>query len=105
MTYKQKFDKFLKKKNLTTTNNRKKVGILFFLTTIALFFLFVLRLGYIVLVGNVGDVSLKQRTTELYKGSEVIAAKRGTIYDRNGIAIAEDTCVDVLQTVFTVEVC
>ena len=90
MTYKQKFDKFLKKKNLTTTNNRKKVGILFFLTTIALFFLFVLRLGYIVLIGNVGDVSLKQRTTELYKGSEVIAAKRGTIYDRNGIAIAED---------------
>ena len=45
MAYKEKFDKFLKQKNLTTTNNRKKVGILFFLTTIALFFLFVTRLA------------------------------------------------------------
>ena len=90
MAYKEKFDKFLKQKNLTTTNNRKKVGILFFLTTIALFFLFVTRLGYIVLVGQVGGVSLEEKTAALYKGSEVITAKRGTIYDRNGVAIAED---------------
>ncbi|HJF19727.1 MAG TPA: penicillin-binding protein [Enterococcus columbae] len=86
----KKFKDFIRKKNQSTTNNRKKVGIIFFSTAIALFFLFAIRISYIVLVGKVGDVSLKEKTAELYKGSEIIPAKRGTIYDRNGVAIAED---------------
>ncbi len=45
---------------------------------------------YIVIVGDVAGTSLAEKTKNLYEGSEVIKAKRGTIYDRNGIPIAED---------------
>lgn len=85
-----KFKQYLKKNNQTTTNNRKKVGIILFATSIGLFFLFVTRLSYIVIVGDVAGTSLAEKTKNLYEGSEVIKAKRGTIYDRNGIPIAED---------------
>ncbi|MCD5001791.1 penicillin-binding protein [Enterococcus saccharolyticus] len=86
----EKMKQYFKKKNLSTMNNRKKVGIILFTTSIGLFFLFVMRLSYIVIVGNVAGTSLEAKTEALYQGSEVIKAKRGTIYDRNGVAIAED---------------
>lgn len=90
MNVKDRFKQYLKKKNQTTTNNRKKVGIILFATSIGLFFLFAMRLSYIVVVGEVAGTSLAEKTKDLYQGSTVVKAKRGTIYDRNGIAIAED---------------
>jgi penicillin-binding protein 2X len=41
-------------------------------------------------VGKVGSESLDKKRQDLYQGSSVIKAKRGTIYDRNGQPIAED---------------
>lgn len=87
---KERIRQYFKKKNLSTRNNRKKVGIILFATSIGLFFLFVARLSYIVVVGNVAGESLETQTKDLYQGSEVVKAKRGTIYDRNGEPIAED---------------
>lgn len=86
----KKIRQYFKKKNLSTRNNRKKVGIILFATSIGLFFLFVARLSYIVVVGDVAGESLETQTRNLYQGSEVVKAKRGTIYDRNGEPIAED---------------
>ena len=86
----EKIKQYFQKKNLTTMNNRKKVGIILFTTSIGLFFLFAARLSYIVLVGKVAGTSLEEKTAALYQGSEVVKAKRGTIYDRNGEPIAED---------------
>lgn len=86
----EKIRQYFKKKNLSARNNRKKVGIILFATSIGLFFLFVARLSYIVVVGDVAGESLETQTKNLYQGSEVVKAKRGTIYDRNGEAIAED---------------
>ncbi|MDN5831211.1 MAG: penicillin-binding protein [Tetragenococcus halophilus] len=86
----EKIRQYFKKKNLSTRNNRKKVGIILFATSIGLFFLFVARLSYIVVVGDVAGESLETQTRNLYQGSEVVKAKRGTIYDRNGEPIAED---------------
>lgn len=90
MRMKEKLKQYFKKKNLSTMNNRKKVGIILFATSIGLFFLFATRLSYIVLVGKVAGTSLEEKTEALYQGSQVVKAKRGTIYDRNGIPIAED---------------
>lgn len=68
----------------------QKVGIILFATSIGLFFLFAVRFSYIVIGGHVAGTSLAEKTKQLYQGSEVVKAKRGTIYDRNGVALAED---------------
>ncbi|MGO3610791.1 MAG: penicillin-binding transpeptidase domain-containing protein [Enterococcus sp.] len=80
----------MRKKNLTPMNNRKKVGVVLFATSIGLFFLFAVRMIYVVAGGHVAGTSLKVKTEELYRGEDVVKAKRGTIYDRNGEVIAED---------------
>lgn len=80
----------MEKKNLNPMNNRKKVGIILFATSIGLFFFFAVRFSYIVIGGHVAGTSLAEKTKQLYQGSEVVKAKRGTIYDRNGVALAED---------------
>lgn len=80
----------IRKKNLTPMNNRKKVGVILFATSIGLFFLFAVRMIYVVAGGHVAGTSLKAKTEELYHGGEEIKAKRGTIFDRNGEVIAED---------------
>lgn len=90
MSLKNKFRRFMEKKNQNPMNNRKKVGIILFATSIGLFFLFAVRFSYIIIGGHVAGTSLSEKTEQLYRGSEVVQAKRGTIYDRNGIAIAED---------------
>lgn len=81
----------MEKKNLNPMNNRKKVGIILFATSIGLFFLFAVRFSYIVIGGHVAGTSLAEKTEQLYKGSEVVKARRGKIYDRNGVALAEDS--------------
>ncbi|HFM5811719.1 TPA: penicillin-binding transpeptidase domain-containing protein [Enterococcus faecium] len=90
MSLKNKIRRFMEKKNLNRMNNRKKVGIILFATSIGLFFLFAVRFSYIVIGGHVAGTSLAEKTKQLYQGSEVVKAKRGTIYDRNGVALAED---------------
>ncbi|HCR3636048.1 TPA: penicillin-binding transpeptidase domain-containing protein [Enterococcus faecium] len=90
MSLKNKIRRFMEKKNLNPMNNRKKVGIILFATSIGLFFLFAVRFSYIVIGGHVAGTPLAEKTKQLYQGSEVVKAKRGTIYDRNGVALAED---------------
>lgn len=90
MSLKNKIRRFMEKKDLNPMNNRKKVGIILFATSIGLFFLFAVRFSYIVIGGHVAGTSLAEKTKQLYQGSEVVKAKRGTIYDRNGVALAED---------------
>lgn len=87
----KKLKRKIRKMNLTPMNNRKKVGVILFATSIGLFFLFAVRMIYVVAGGQVAGTSLKEKTQELYKGEEVVQAKRGTIYDRNGEVIAEDS--------------
>ncbi|MGC6767209.1 peptidoglycan D,D-transpeptidase FtsI family protein [Enterococcus sp. LJL51] len=90
MSKRKRIKAFIQKKNLNPMNNRKKVGIILFATSIGLFFLFAVRLTYIIGAGKVAGVSLKEKTEALYTGSKVIKAKRGSILDKNGQVIAED---------------
>lgn len=84
------FKKYLASKNLNPKNNRKRVGVILFAVAIGIFSIFALRLSSIIVTGRVGNVSLAEKTKELYEGSSVIKAKRGSILDRNGNPIAED---------------
>lgn len=86
----KKLKRLIDSKNLTPAGNRRNVGIILFSTSIIIFLLFAVRFIYIIGVGKVGSESLDKKRQDLYQGSSVIKAKRGTIYDRNGQPIAED---------------
>ena len=64
----------------------------FLQVAVALVFLvFTARFLYIGISKTVNGQNLSQRTKQLYKRNQVIKATRGTIYDRNGLTIAEDS--------------
>ena len=86
----RKINKKIQEKSLTPAGNRKKVGVILFYASIAVFVLISLRFVYIITVGKVGSQSLDSERQKIYQGSSVIKAKRGTIFDRNGLPLAED---------------
>ena len=61
----KKIKRYFTNNKLSPKNNRKKVGIILFTTSIGLFFLFVSRLSYIVLVGDVAGTALEDKVTSL----------------------------------------
>lgn len=64
----------------------------FLQVAVALVFLvFTGRFLYIGISQKVSGENLSQRTEQLYKRNEVLKANRGTIYDRNGLAVAQDS--------------
>ena len=75
---------FIASKGLNPKKNRRTFASFLFGLTILVFLIFFMRFIYIVLVGKVGHESLDDKTQQLYRGSSVVKAKRGTIYDRNG---------------------
>lgn len=80
-----------KKRHPNANNNRKLSAVLVLGgCVILLSSLIVGRLLYVEGRQRVDGVSLDAQTKSLYQGSKQVAAKRGTIYDRNGVPIAED---------------
>ncbi len=70
---------------------RFMIGRIFQLILALVFLLFIGRFLYLGISTNVAGENLTQRTNQLYRRNEVIKARRGTIYDRNGITLAEDS--------------
>ncbi|SJZ40893.1 penicillin-binding protein 2X [Pilibacter termitis] len=78
------------KKNLGVKGNRKRVGILFFTLSFFILAILISRFVWIVEGGKIQGVDLGKQTAALYKGTNVVKAKRGNIYDRYGQPIAQD---------------
>ncbi|WP_137597165.1 penicillin-binding protein [Paucilactobacillus kaifaensis] len=74
-----------------TRKNRKIFGQWLFFIVVALFTLLIVRFAYIGIFKDVKNVNLKSKAAQLYTQKRTITAKRGTIYDASGKAIAEDT--------------
>lgn len=72
---------------------RFTVGRFLQLAVALVFLVFTARFLYIGISKTVNGQNLSQRTKQLYQRNEVIKASRGTIYDRNGLTIAEDSHV------------
>ncbi|MGM9986612.1 MAG: penicillin-binding transpeptidase domain-containing protein [Bacillaceae bacterium] len=63
---------------------------LLLLSFMLLFLIFIGRFFYIQSTGKAAGVDAKKLTEELQTAEQVVPTKRGTIYDNNGIVIAED---------------
>ncbi|MCP9330964.1 penicillin-binding protein [Lactobacillus kefiranofaciens] len=70
---------------------RFTVGRFLQLAVALVFLIFTARFLYIGISKTVNGQNLSARTKQLYRRNQVIKATRGTIYDRNGLAIAEDS--------------
>lgn len=86
----------MKNRGQRTTNkgqqgNRRTFGIIFYVLIGLMFLLFIARFSQIALLKRVNHVDLKSRAGKLYTQQQVINAKRGTIYDANGDALAQNT--------------
>lgn len=88
----------MRKKNSNFTLQKSKahgyrftVGRVLQVVVALVFLVFVGRFLYISLSRTVAGQDLALRTKQLYQRNQVLKATRGTIYDRNGLAIAEDS--------------
>ncbi|MCP0886500.1 penicillin-binding protein [Ligilactobacillus sp. WILCCON 0076] len=72
-------------------NKRRNVGITIFFIVAIIFLIFIGRFFYIGMFHTVGGVNLEKKVAQLYANKTQIKAKRGTIYDKDGNTIAEDT--------------
>ncbi|MDK7161106.1 penicillin-binding transpeptidase domain-containing protein [Lactobacillus jensenii] len=84
--------------NIKTTktnvhSNRFQVGRVLQVIVALVFLIFLGRTLYISISKTVAGENLSTRTAALYKRNQVLKATRGTIYDRNGFTIAEDSHV------------
>ncbi|MFD1705793.1 penicillin-binding protein [Siminovitchia sediminis] len=87
--------------------NRNIGAALLFLIFGLLFFILTVRFITIQYTGEVKGQPLASKASQLYMRSDVLKAKRGTIYDREGEVIAEDsasyTLVAVLDETLTTD--
>ncbi|MGT2866850.1 penicillin-binding protein PBP2X [Streptococcus fryi] len=72
-------------------SNRERVGQNLMLLTISIFFVFMINFAIIIGTDSKFGEDLSQLASEVYQRKITVQAKRGTIYDRNGNVIAEDS--------------
>lgn len=87
----KKIKDIINNRNLSTIKNRKRVGVIILFLAIFIFLLFTFRLSYILITGKVAGTSLSEKTKELYEVHETLEAKRGSIFDKDGNVLVEDS--------------
>ena len=82
---------YVVKDRRTPSKNREHVGQNLMILTIFLFFVFIINFVIIIGTDTKFGHNLSLEASKVYKETVTVQAKRGTIYDRNGIVIAEDS--------------
>ncbi|MGT2934071.1 penicillin-binding protein PBP2X [Streptococcus catagoni] len=75
----------------TPVNNRIHVGQNMMILSIFMFFIFIINFVIIIGTDHKFGVNLSEGAKKVYQETVTVQAKRGTIYDRNGVAIAVDS--------------
>lgn len=89
----------LKKNKSKAHGYRFTVGRILQIVLALVFLVFAGRFLYISISKTVAGENLTERTNQLYRKNQVLKATRGSIYDRNGITIAEDSHVYTVYAV------
>lgn len=85
------------------SKNRRRVGQHLLLLTVFVFFIFLINFAYIIGTDSRSGVSLSERAAAVHQQEVTIQAKRGTIYDRTGVPIAEDSTTYTIYAIIDKE--
>lgn len=88
---KQQFLRYILKKRYIPSQNRRRVGQRLILLTVFIFFVFLINFAIIIGTDRKFGENLSVRAKQVYQTTVTVQAKRGTIYDRTGVPIAEDS--------------
>lgn len=86
-----RFLDYVVKDRRTPDKNRERVGQNLMILAVFLFFVFVINFAIIIGTDTKFGHNLSTEASEVYQKEVTVQAKRGTIYDRNGVALAEDS--------------
>lgn len=91
--------KFKRLPSGSTRNNSRVAGMLFFITMVLMFTVLGGRFLYIASFKEVRNHDLSTAARKIYMQTQVINAKRGNIYDQNGMLLAENTSTYTIYAV------
>lgn len=83
--------RYVLKQRYIPSQNRRRVGQSLLLLTVFIFFIFLINFSIIVGTDTKFGVDLSEKARLVHQTDVTVQAKRGTIYDRTGVPIAEDS--------------
>lgn len=95
--------RYVLRRRYVPTKNRQKVGQNLLLLTVFIFFLFLSNFALIIGTDSKAGVSLSERADAVHQQEVTVQARRGTIYDRTGIPIAEDSTTYTVYAIIDTE--
>lgn len=98
-----KFLKYILRNRYVPSKNRRRVGQHLLLLTVFVFFIFLINFAFIIGTDSRSGVSLSERAAAVHQQEVTIQAKRGTIYDRTGVPIAEDSTTYTIYAIIDKE--
>ena len=90
MKWTEKITRFAIRNRKSPEENRKIVGKYISLLAVVLFAVFLVNFAVIIGSGSKFGTDLVKEAKKVHQTTRTVPAKRGTIYDRNGVPIAED---------------
>ena len=90
MKWTEKITRFAVKNRKSPAENRRIVGKYISLLAVVLFAIFLVNFAVIIGSGSKFGADLVKESKKVHQTTRTVPAKRGTIYDRNGVPIAED---------------
>ena len=90
MKWTKRITRFAIRNRKSPAENRKIVGKYISLLAVVLFAVFLVNFAVIIGSGSKFGTDLVKESKKVHQITRIVPAKRGTIYDRNGVPIAED---------------
>lgn len=90
MKWTKRITRFAIRNRKSPAENRKIVGKYISLLAVVLFAVFLVNFAVIIGSGSKFGTDLVKEAKKVHQTTRTVPAKRGTIYDRNGVPIAED---------------